>query len=250
MNSNPLLFLFFLVITVNVKSQDIGFILSQAEQLEIQKKDDEALLRYKEALKLSPNDIKALCKVSELSSVLGNRSTDKKIKSEFYTSALMYAERAINQNQASAQANYAMSLAKAKLTEVSSPKEKIQYVREIKSYADRAIAADPMHYPSLHLLGKWHVEVAGLSGAEKAAVKLFGGLPTASVTEAINLFEQVRKIKPAFILNYLDLAKAYKLNGRSDLAIEILNKMIKLAPRNSDDDLYKAEGKKLLESLL
>ncbi|MFZ9301244.1 MAG: tetratricopeptide repeat protein [Chitinophagaceae bacterium] len=250
MIKNTILSFLFIVSSFLLKSQDINFLLGQAEQLENQKKETEALTKYQEAIRLSPNDIKALCKISELSSILGNRSSDKKIKSEYYTAALMYAERALKQNPLHAQANFTMGLAKAKLTEISSPKEKIQFVREIKSYADKAIAADPQHYPSLHLLGKWHVEVAGLSGAEKAAVKLFGGLPAASIADAIQLFEQVRKIRPSFILNYLDLAKAYKLNGRSDLAIDILNKLIKLAPRSADDESYKAEGKKLLESLL
>lgn len=241
---------FFSVIVLSIQGQDIQFLLQQAEQLENQKKDLEALSKYQEAVRLSPNDLKALCKVSELNSVLGTRSTDKKTKTDFFTAAVMYAERALKISPNNAQANYAMGLAKAKITEVSSPKEKIQFVKEIKSFADKAISVDSMHYPSLHLLGKWHVEVSGLNGAEKAAVKLFGGLPSASLQEAIHLFEKVRRIKPAFVLNYLDLAKAYKTNGRSDKAIEVLNRMIKLPPRTADDEQYKNEGKKLLESLL
>lgn len=233
-----------------VQGQDISFLISQGEQLEAQKKDAEALTKYQEAIRLSPTDLKVLCKISELNSLLGNRETDKKNKIEFYTAARMYAERALKANPNSAQANYVMALAKAKLTEVGSPKEKIQNVKEIKTYADKALAEDSMHYPSLHLLGKWNVEVSSLNGAEKAAVKLFGGLPPASLTDAIDLFEKVRKIKPSFVLNYLDLAKAYKQNGKSDKAIEVLNKLIRLAPKTADDDTYKAEAKKLLESLL
>ena len=235
---------------LSTQAQDVLFIIAQAEQLEAQKKDAEALSKYQEAIRISPTDLKALCKISELNSVLGNRDADKKNKIEYYTAARMYAERALKANPNSAQANFVMALAKAKSTEVSSPKEKIQFVKEIKSFADKALVEDPNHYPSLHLLGKWNVEVASLNGAEKAAVKLFGGLPPASLETAIDLFEKVRKLKPAFVLNYLDLAKAYIMNGKSDKAIEVLNKLVRMAPKTAYDENYKSEGKKLLESLL
>lgn len=231
-------------------SQDVQFLIQQAEQLEYQKKDNEALTKYQEAVRLSPNELKALCKISELNSILGTRSSDKQRKTEHFTAARMYAERAIKTAPHNPQANFVMALAKAKLTEISSPKEKIQFVKEIKIYADKALTEDSLHFPSLHLLGKWHVEVSGLNGMEKAAVKMFGGLPPADLKEAISLFEKVKKIKPVFVLNYLDLAKAYKQSGRSDKAIEVLSKMVKLPPRASDDETYKTEGKKLLESLL
>ena len=45
------------------------------------------------------------------------------------------------------------------------------------------------------------------------------------------------------------LAKAYKENGQSDKAIDVLTKMQKLPPKTQDDPGYKAEGKKFLESL-
>lgn len=250
MRMQSLLPFFFGILSFTLNAQDITFLFQQAEQLENQKKDQEALSKYQEAIRLAPNDLKSLCKISELNSVLGTRAKDKKNKTEYFTAAFMYAERSIKVNPTDAQANFVMALAKAKLTEISSPKEKVQYVKEIKIYADKALADDPNHYPSLHLLGKWHIEVSGLNGAEKAAIKLFGGLPAASLTEGIELFEKVRKLKPSFVLNYLDLAKAYKNNGRSDKAVDVLNRLIKLPPKTADDELYKAEGKKLLESLL
>jgi tetratricopeptide (TPR) repeat protein len=144
-----------------------------------------------------------------------------------------------------------MAMAMARMSLVSSGKEKIENVRDIKKYADLALAADPKHYKALHLLGKWNMEVTSLNVAEKAALKvLYGGLPSASVGAAIDYYEQSRRSNPNFILNYLELAKAYKANGQSDKAIDILNRMLKLPPKTADDNEYKAEGKKMLESLL
>ena len=90
-----------------------------------------------------------------------------------------------------------------------------------------------------------------LMNSGKGALKtFFGGLPSASLPTAIDYFEKARKADPNYLLNYLDLAKAYKKNGQSDKAIDILNRLIKLPPRTADDNGYKAEGKILLESLL
>jgi FimV-like protein len=70
------------------------------------------------------------------------------------------------------------------------------------------------------------------------------------VESAIDLFERSRKSNPNFLLTYLELAKAYKVNGQSDKAIEILNRMLRLPPKTADDESYKAEARTLLESLL
>jgi len=233
-----------------VIGQDVSFLLKEAELLEFEKKEQDALAKYQEALRLSPTNLKALCKISEWNSILGSRQADKKSKQEYFTAAFMYAERALAANEKSTDANFVMGLAKAKLSEVSSPKDKIQFVKEIRSSAEKALEADSLHYPSLHLLGKWHFEVSALGGMEKAAIKLMGGLPPASITDAIQLFEKVRRIKPSFVLNYLDLAKAYKQQGRSDKAVEVLQRLVRMAPKTTDDEAYKEEGKKMLESLL
>ncbi len=133
---------------------------------------------------------------------------------------------------------------------IKSGKEKVQHVRDIKKYADAALASNPNHFRALHVLGKWHLEVTMLNFAEKAALKvIYGGLPEASLPLAVLNFEKARAIDPWFVLNYLELAKAYKENGQSDKAIEVLTKMQKLPPKTQDDPGYKAEGKKLLESL-
>ena len=222
----------------------------EGEQLEKAMKDEEAVKKYLEALKLSPNDIKALVKTSEMNSIIGNRQKEKKKKEEYYNAAKTYAVSALKVNPADADANYVMALAMGRMAMISSGKEKVKNVKEIKQYADSALAVSPSHFKALHILGKWHLEVTMLNFAEKAALKvIYGGLPPASLPLAVLNFEKVRGIDPWFILNYLELARAYKENGQSDKAIDVLNKMLKLPPKTLDDAGYKSEGKKMLESL-
>lgn len=234
-----------------VAAQDVDYLIKQGMELEKQMKDQEALVKYLEALKLSPNSVPALCKASELYSILGNRLSDKKKKVEYFTAAQNYGKSALALSPSEADPNYVLAVAMGRMALISSGKEKVQHVREIKKYCDAALAANPQHIRATHVLGKWYFEVATLNFAERAALKvIYGGLPAASLADAIRYFEKVRTMEPSFVLNYLELAKAYKENGQSDKSIEVLNKLVKLPPKTSDDPSYKAEGKKMLESLL
>lgn len=234
-----------------VCAQDVNYLLNEGAQLEKEMKDAEALKKYQEALQLSPTDIKALSKSSELNAMLGNRQTDKKTRQEYFNAAITYAQTALKVNEADADANFVMALALARSSVNSGMRERMDAIKDIRKYLDKALATDSTHYKSLHLLGRWHADVTGYSVPEKAALKVaFGGLPSTSYQAAIDYMEKCRKKNPNYLINYLDLAKAYKANRQSDKAIEVLNRLVKLPPRTADDNGYKAEGKNLLESLL
>lgn len=245
------LLIFFSSLSISARCQDVDYLVKQGIELEKAMKDEEALVKYLEALKIAPNDIKALCRTSDMYCILGNRLKDKKKKIEYYNAAKTYAGNALKQSPNDPDANYSMSVAMGRMALINSGKEKVENVREIKKYCDAALAVNPNHTKALHVLGKWHLEVTTLNFAEKAALKvIYGGLPPASLPQAVLNFEKARSLDPSFVLNYLELAKAYKENGQSDKAIDILNKMQKLPPKTADDPSYKAEGKKILESLL
>ena len=129
-------------------------------------------------------------------------------------------------------------------------KKIVTYVKDVKIYADKAVVINPNHAKANYTLGKWHYEMVTLSGIKKVAVKLFyGGLPDGDLEKAIFYMEKCKTIEPYFAPNYLDLAKAYKEFRRPANAIEVLNKLVKLPIRNSEDILIKAEGAKMLASL-
>ena len=137
------------------------------------------------------------------------------------------------------------------MTDVETENKKIvAYVKDVKRYADKALAINPNHARANYTLGKWHYEMSNLSGIKKIAVKLFyGGLPDGDMDKAIEYMEKCKTLEPYFVTNYLDLAKAYKDNHRPAQALEVLNKLVKLPTRTSEDVALKAEGAKLLESL-
>ena len=62
-------------------------------------------------------------------------------------------------------------------------------------------------------------------------------------------YEKSLSLNPAFILNYLELARAYEQLDQSSRAIELLKKLQQLPSKMEDDKRIKEEGKKLLQKL-
>lgn len=229
-------------------SQDIAAMIREADKLEAVPNERAAFNKFKEVLKLQPSNLYALSKCSELCSRIGQRHIDNsKLRDEYYQAAKIYAETALRINANYSYANSAMAIALGRSSMSKSGKEKIANAREVKKYVDLAIKNDPQNFKAWHVLGRWNYEIVNLSMLERAAVKiLYGGLPAASMKESINAFEKVRSISPGFVLNYFEMAKAYKEDDNKTKAIAYLNYMLTLPDATEDDSAIKEKGRALL----
>lgn len=244
-----LLFLL-LVLPVKNRAQDVQVLLKEAQQLESGSKDAEALQKYLEVIRLQPNQLHALVRVSELYNTLGKRQTSKDKQKEYYRTAKTYAQKALQVNGNSADANFVMAMAMGRMALISSGEEKINAVKDIKTYAEKTIKLDPNNFKGYHILGKWYYEVSNLTSLEKWLVKLtYGALPKATLEDAILHFEKSKNLHPQFLLNYLELARCWHRKDNDKKAIELLENMLKMQSTGSDDATVKTEGKKLLEQL-
>lgn len=232
-------------------AQDIPVLFKEADNLERQIKEPEALEKYKQILGIEPANTKALVKAAELNASIGGRQAEKNNRKLYIESALAFAKRAFDSDPKNADANYVLGMASGKMTDVEPENRKIvAFVKDAKIYAEKALAINPNHAKANYSMGRWHYEMVNLSGIKKVAVKLFyGGLPNGDLDSAISYFEKCKTFDPYFVLNYLDLAKAYRDNHRPAQAIEVLNKLVKLPIRTGDDAALKGEGAKLLESM-
>lgn len=239
------------LILYTAQAQDINILLKEADTFEKQQKEAEALEKYKQVLLINPAQLKALVKAAEMNVSLGGRQTDRNSKRLYYETALSFAKRAFESDSMQADACYAMAMTSGKMTDVESENKKIvMYVKDVKRYAGQALALNPDHARANYVLGKWHYEMATLSGLKKTAVKLFyGGLPEGTLDAAIQYMEKCKSLEPYFVNNYLDLARAYKENRKPAQAIEVLTKLVRLPTRATEDTSLKAEGVKLLESM-
>lgn len=243
-------FLFLFLLPFENKAQDIGMLLKEAQLYEARFNDTAALQKYYQVLRYQPNNLNAVCKISELHAMVGRRLSTKEKQAEYYKKARSYAQQALRINANSAEANFVMSFALGRIALISSGDERINVIKEIKTYAERTIQLDPSHYKAYHVLGKWHYEVSNLNTVERWLLKVaYGSLPTSSLDIAIRNYEKSRQLNPGFLLNYLALAKAYDRKDNEKKAIELLNTMLKLPPTSSNDATIKTEGRKMLEEL-
>ena len=239
--------LFLLVFPFLCLAQDIASLQKEAERLE-PTSEEKAFLKYQEVLKLQPANINALCKSSELCSSIGRRQPGKEQQLDYFKAAQKFAGQALRINPNSSEANFVMSVAMGRMALVLGGREKIAAVDQIKKYAELSIKCDPNNYKPYHVLGRWHYEVSDLSSFERAFAKVFyGGVPPASLKEAIYNYEKCRSLVPDLKVNYLELAKCYHRNNEKQKAIEMLRKAISMPDKMQDDARVREEAKDLLK---
>ena len=228
-------------------AQDIDAMLKEADRLEAVPDEKAALAKFKEVLKIKPNHVHTLSKSSELCSRIGQRQTNTSVRDEYYNAARIYAETALRIDSTSSEANTSMAIMLGRSTLTKSGKEKVVSAKDLKKYVEAAIKSNPSNFLAWHVLGRWHYEISNLNMIERAAVKiLYGGFPPSSLKESIAAFERSKALTSGFILNYLELAKAYHRNNQNDKAIALLNEMMRIPNHTEDDPAIKDTGKKLL----
>ena len=240
--------LFCLSVPVKNMGQDLTALQKEAERLETTN-EEEAFRTYQEILRLQPVNINALCKSSELCSTIGHRQAAKAAQINYFKAGRRFAETALRLQPNNSEANFAMALAMGRIALISSGREKIEAVAEIKRYAEISVKSDPNNFKPYHALGKWHYEVSDLNGIERTAAKLlYGGLPPASLAEATANYEKSRELNPDFTLNYLELARCYHRSDQNPKALDMLRKLLSMNFKTQDDLRVKEEGKKLLKA--
>ena len=242
------LVLFLLILPFENNAQDINSLLKDAQQLESAFKEPEALQKYLDILHVQPNNLAALIKTSELYSLVGKHQSTKEKQREYYRNARTYAQKALQVNANSSDANVVMALAMGRMALMSSGDEKIKAVKDVKNYSEKSVQLDPNNYKGYHVLAKWHYEVSDLNSVEKWLVKVaYEALPKASLDDAIKYFEKSKQLNPSFLLNYLELAKSWHRKGNDKKARELLETMLKMPNKIGEDPSIKTKGKKLLD---
>jgi len=230
-------------------SQDINALIAEGNRLEFIPDEKAAFKKFKEVLKLNATNIYALNKCSELCSRIGQReTTNTKLRSDYYKAAVIYAESALKVDPKNSEANCVMAIALGRSSMSKSGRDKIDNAKEVKKYVDAAIAGDPKNFKAWHVLGRWQYEISNLNSIERGLVKLFyGALPPATLKQSIASFEKARALRPEFLLNYYEMARAYKDNDNKAKAIAYLQLMITLPNQTEDDPTIKNRSRALLK---
>lgn len=245
-----LCFTVMLLFCLGLSAQTEQQLVMLAEKQEVSLNENGAFETYKQVLRINPRHYHSLWKLSELCSRIGNRQGTTAKKQQFFTAGKSYAETAIKVNPNGADGYYALAVAMGRLALSQSGKDKINSVKEIRANAEKAIKLNPKHSRAWHVIGKWHYEVSDLNMLERAALRIaYGGLPSASIEEAIKAYEKAKTLEPGFALNFLELAKAYKRDGQTARAISLLRSLPAIPSKTVDDARIKNEGAALLKEL-
>jgi tetratricopeptide (TPR) repeat protein len=245
-----LIFSSFLLIGYRSAAQDAALLLSRGAQLEAAFREEEALPVYENAAQLQPRNIVALIHCSDLLCRVGHRLKDRNQMIAYFRRAYGYAQRAYRIDSTNSDANVVMAFSLARLALDQNGKERVVSANEIRRYAEQAIRNDPGNFKAYHILGRWHYEVSNLNFLERTLARwFFGALPESSLSECISNLEKSKALRPDFMLNYFELARAYHREGRNDRAVALLTQMETLPDEMYDDRTVRAQGQKLLKEL-
>jgi tetratricopeptide (TPR) repeat protein len=223
-------------------AQQVDSLVMQGQHLETAMQEAAALKKYEQAAALDSTNVTALSRASILYTRQGRRQKTTKAASPYFLEARALAEKALRRNSNDRDANLAMGKALRELSLTAGAKQKAAYIKEVKTYIDKLLLIDSTFAPAWHLSGDWNMEVSSLNFAERAATRLlFGGLPQASVGQAIADYSRSQKLDPSNIETRYDLARALHADHKDLDAISTLQQALRLRPIRQDDrDIQKA----------
>ena len=232
---------------VRSHAQDVQALLRDGRRLDAAFNENHALRVYQEVLRVQPHNLTALCACSELSCRIGNRESSRDKKLSYFKAGLDYATTAFHTDSLNSEVNVAMAFSTGRIILLESGREKVAGAGAIKRYAEQAIRLDPCNYKAWHILGRWNYEVSDLNIFERTLARWFyGALPAASLKDAISDYEKSMALRPAFMLNYLELAKACYRDDQKARAIGLLKQIDTLKDEMYDDRTVRQEAHRLL----
>lgn len=247
----PLLFVLFSLFSLKIFAQETASLLREAQSLELKFDEAGALAKYQEVAGKDPSNMLAMIKCTELNCSIGNRQKDKNAKKSYYQSALIFAQNAYSKDSLNSDACYARALVATRMSAIEDDNKKlVEHIKEIKTFSDKALAANAGNAKANYILGMWHFELIRSNWIKKQPVKNFyHGIFDTQLDSAALYMEKARTIEAYFAADYLDLAKLYIYDHQPAKAIGVLEKLVRLPNRTYNDAAIKDEGKKLLTTM-
>lgn len=172
---------------------------------------------------------------------------DKAAAKQAARHALDLAERAVKADPKNAQAHLALAIASGKWTDFVDAKTKLALSRQIRAEAEQAIALDPKLDLAYHVLGRWHLGVAGVNPLFRLGARLtVGELPPASLEEAACHLEKAVELAPQTIIHHQHLALAYQALGKREEAARQWRLVLELPATDREDEPAKRQARAAL----
>lgn len=236
-----------LALSALVARADPGALLRDALAAEARLDSGRALELFLQLQPQRPADAFVAQKIAQQYSDLIVDLGDPEEKRRHARLALEWAERAASLDPRNAVAVLSVAVAHGKLATYSDTRTKVKYSRLVREEAERALALDPGYAWAHHVLGRWHREVAALGATARFFVKLFyGGLPDASVAEAVRHLERAVALEPDDLNHHLELGFAYAAADQPGKARAAWEHGLALPNRGKHDEPAKRRAREAL----
>lgn len=231
-------------------SQSAGELIRKGDISDARFEGGVALQSYLAAEKMEPKNVALLVHISRAYRYLMSDTTKTSEKLRLGALAVRYAERAAALGPKDADAQLAVAISYGKLQPLVSSGEKVRTARTIKSQAQKALRLNPRNDLAWHVLGRWNVGYAELTGLKRKLAEIsYGTLPAPTYTDAAKCFEKAIALNPARVINYIELGHVYSEMGRTADARKVLTKGVGLKQTDKDDPEMKQRGREILVTL-
>ena len=233
------------------------FLFSSSEDVYRMIDDNQENNNFEVALELSlefyknnKDDVEILWRLARGYFDLSDQTSDQELQIEYINEGLPFAKKALDINSNSAKSNHWYAVMFGRQGQLQGTKQKILNSYDMKKYCLRAIEIDPDYDGSLHVMGRWHYNIADLAWYERTiASTIYATPPEGSFDEAIVYFQKAIDANPKDIRHYLWLGKSYYQKSMYGDAKIILDQAMKLKIKNDSDKLLLDQVKNLYEDL-
>lgn len=232
------------------RSQSADELIRQGNVFDARFEGGEALKSYLPAERLEPKNVGLLVHISRAYRYLMSDASKTSEKLQLGTRAVTYAERAAALGPRDGEAQLAVAISYGKLQSLVGSGEKVRTARIIKIQAEKAIRLDPRNDLAWHVLGRWNMGYAELTGLKRKLAEIsYGPLPAPTYADAVKCFERAITLNPDRVINYIELGQVYSEMGRTADARRVLSKGLSLKQTDKDDAEMKQRGRELLAKL-
>lgn len=238
MNGKSILFAAFILFQVfipqvllasELSKQDVSALLQKAEQFyqerEAPEQAERAIETYYLILEIDPLQTEALWKLSRSLQWKGDRSQTKTEKMQAYKAAEQHAKAAVSLDAESVGAQLMLGIAYARIAETQGPIKSITLERRIKNAMNTVLKQDPANDIAHHVWGVLYRKLPGIMGG--------------SIHLSIAHLKKAIHHKPRRTRHYLELARSLYEDGKKDVALVMLNKLLKIKnPENPPQSVY------------
>lgn len=236
-------------LTLYATDQDdvVVSLIQQGDSEVVQHHLKAALATFQKAERLAPGRADLLARISRQYGDLIEASASSVAARRCAEASFDYAKRAVKADSNNAQAHLALAMAYGRMTDYTSAKTKIEYSKLIKEEVVKSIAIDPTDDFAWHVLGRWNYGIADLNPMLRLMAKVvYGGVPAASMEEAVKCLKKATELAPGRIIHHRELAHAYQTSGQKDLAKAEWRKVLELPSSDKEDEDARREARESL----